>query len=240
MNLDTLKHNPDRVKRALVTKGNKVIAKEKVTIYIPEYFTRSALADIGSDIYIVGIFAMVLDDGSYAKSNTPAKLRISPIYTRELKIGAMDYLGFVFESGSTVIENTDLFKDNSLLYLVFNDILSKGRMPFQLSYDDVGDIFAKAKEFTGSGIMDNWEVMAILISMLARDPDDPNRQFRERVKSFNDADSLTPYWSPIRSVQFMATNTMSKLAGSYFSDGLVSALTTETKEVEPIESILRR
>lgn len=240
MDISKLIRSPERLKKCLITKNNKVIAKEQVTIYIPEYFTRTGLADIGSDIYIVGIYAIVDENGNYAISNTPAKMRIKPSFTRELKINDMDYLGFVFEPGSIVIDNTELYKSDTILYYIFNDILSKGRMPFQLSYDDIGEIFANAKEFTGSSIVEKWEIVGTMISMLARDPKNPDKQFREVIKTFKDVDNIKPYWSPIRSVQFMATNTMSKLAGSYFSDGMVSALTTETDKVEPIEAILRK
>ena len=44
---------------------------------------------------------------------------------------------------------------------------------------------------------------------------------------------------PLRSVAYAASNTTNKLAGSYFSVGLTSALVNPTERVEKIEAILR-
>lgn len=239
MDVDKLVRRPDPIKASLLVKGKKVIARAKLTILIPEYFTRCGLASIGKETYILGVYAIANEQNEYAISNVPALMRISPSFTRQVKIQDQEYLAFEFEPGSVVIENTDLDKNAVLIYPIFNDILSKGRVPFQLTYEDAGKILANAERFAGTGIVKNWEVVATLLSLLARDPKDPKRAFREVVTTFKEVDETQPFWSPIRSVQFLASNTINKLAGSRFQEGTISALTNETEQLEPIDEILR-
>lgn len=239
MDVDKLVRRPEPIKAALVVKGKKVITRAKLTILIPEYFTRCGLASIGKETWILGVYAIANEASEYAISNVPAMLRITPTFTRQVKIDDMEYLAFEFEPGSVVIENTDLEKNAKLVYPIFNDLLSKGRVPFQLTYEDAGMIFAKAERFAGTGIVRSWEVIATLLSLLARDPRNPKLALREVVTSFKDVDTVKPFWSPIRSVQFLASNTINKLAGSRFQEGTINALTNPTEQLEPIDRILR-
>jgi hypothetical protein len=60
------------------------------------------------------------------------------------------------------------------------------------------------------------------------------------VQSIDDIVKKPPVYIPLRSVTYTATNTTNKLAGSYFQEGLVSALVSPSERKERIESILLR
>ena len=49
-----------------------------------------------------------------------------------------------------------------------------------------------------------------------------------------------PAYIALKNLTYAATNTVARIGGSFFGDGLVSALTNPSERVERIESILRK
>lgn len=239
MDVSTFKRDPERIKSAIARVGDKTIAKERLTITIPEYFTKRGLAEISSDIYIVAIYAISTDDGYYANSCVPSQMRTEPSQIGKTKIDGMDYYTLTYEPGATVVASNKLKKNNQIAYPIFNDILGKGNIPWQMDYGDVCDILAHAKQFANTDLAENWAVMDVFVSLLARDPQSQELPYRQNLKSFDQITQNPPIWSVIRSVQLMASSTLNKLSGAYFSDGVVSALITETERTSKVEEIYR-
>lgn len=239
MDVSTFKRDPERVKRAIARLGDKTIAKETLTITIPEYFTKRGLAEISSDIYIVAIYAIHTEDGFYANSCVPSQMRTEPSKISKTKIGGLDYYVFTYEPGATIVASNKLKKNNQIAYPIFNDILGKGNIPWQMDYDDVCNILAHAKQFANTDLAENWAVMDVFVSLIARDPQAQELPYRQNLKSFEQLVENPPVWSVIRSVQLMASSTLNKLSGAYFSDGVVSSLITETERTSKVEEIYR-
>ncbi|MNU19611.1 hypothetical protein D3C71_78420 [compost metagenome] len=225
-----LKEMPDG--RLVTTKGCK--------IYIPTRYAGRGLASIGIETHIVGIYAIVVEDQYYAVCNVNAMQRIAPSSSVKVVFDDEEYYEFTFDPGSTVISSLQLVKTDTLVFKIYDEIISKGRVPWYLGYADLGRIFDTAKYHAGANIGQNHEVTELLISMIARDRTDRRIYYRQSVKSLKDAQANPPVFIPLRSTAYGATNTTSKLAGSYFKDGLTSALVSPADRVEPIEEILRR
>jgi len=225
-----LKELPDG--RLITTKGCK--------IQIPVRFEERNLASIGIETTIVGIYAIIVDDTFYAVSVVNAMMRIEPTSTNVINVLGDEYYEFVFEPGSTVISSLDLVMTDTLTYRIYDEIISKGRVPWYLGYTEMGKIFDTAKEHAGANIGANQEVTELIVSMISRDPNDRTKYYRQVVKDMTDLSKNPPAFIPLKSVQFGATNTTNKLAGAFFHDGLVSALVTPADRTERIESILRR
>ena len=228
--LSYLRELPDH--RLVTTKGCK--------IYIPSRFAERGLAQIGIETHICGIYAIVVEDAFYGVSLVNAMLRINPSSTVKILVDGDEYYEFTFDPGATVVSSTDLVKTDTLVYKIYDEIVSKGRVPWYLGYMELGKLFDTAKEHAGANIGTNHEVTELLISMIARYPSDRHVYYRQTVKSFEDMVKRPPAYIPLRSVTYAATNTTNRLAGSYFHDGLVSALNNPTERVERIESQLRR
>lgn len=230
--------DPNRVYKALAKTEDKLIAKEPVRIYIPSRFAEKDLAFIGSETYIVGIFMIVTEDKRYAVSLINAMIPIDPTNTTTLKMNDVDYYEFYFRKGSTIISNLKLVKSNKLIYNIFDEIYTKGKAPWFLNYLDFSKVLQTAKKHAGANIGDNHEIMELLASMLARDSKDKTRFYRQVVKSEKDILTIPPAIIPLRSVQYAATNTTNKLAGSYFRPAVVSALVNPSERVERVEKML--
>lgn len=225
-----LKELPDG--RLVTTKGCK--------IYIPARFEERNLAEIGSETNICGIFATVVEGTFYSVTNVCAMFKIEPSSTMKIMVDGDEYYEFTFDPGATVMPSLDLVKLDMLVYRVYDEVMSKGRVPFYLGYIELSEIFDTALEHAGANIGQNQEVTELIVSIISRDPSDRTKYYRTCVKDLMDLTRNPPAFTPLKSVQFAATNTTNKLAGSYFNEGLVSALVSPAERTERIEGLLRK
>jgi hypothetical protein len=150
-----------------------------------------------------------------------------------------EYYEFEFDKGATVIPLLDLLKTDSLVYKIYNEIIAGGHTPWYLQYTDLALIFDTAKEHAGANIGQNHEVTELLVSLVARNAKNRNEYYRHSIKGMSDLVTDKPVFIPLRSVEFAASNTLNKLAGSYFSRGVVSALVNPTDRMERLDQILQ-
>ncbi len=217
-----------------------VVTKRRAAIYIPERYTEKKFAEIGAYTYILGFFALVIDDSVYAVSNAMAMMKVRPSVIATVKFDGESYLELQFEAGSVVIEDTLLIKTDTLVYYVFDEFVTKGRLPWFIDYRrDIGALFETSSYHAGMGFGSSQAIFDIIVSSIIRKAEDPTIYYRHAVQSVKDLDQVEPVTIPLRSVTYGATNTTTKLVGSYFSDGLDSALVNPSETVERIESILR-
>lgn len=218
----------------------RIVAKKPVKIYQPTRFAERGLASIGIETNIVGIYAIVVDDKYYGVSMVNATQRIEPTSTVKIQIDGEEFYEFSFEAGSTVVSSVMLVKTDTLVYKIYDEIIAKGRVPWYLGYSELGKLFDTALYHAGARIGTNHEVTELIISMIARNPKDRHQYYRKDIVSLEDMVANPPAFIPLRSVTYAATNTLNKLAGSFFTEGVVSALVNPTDRVERIEDLLRR
>ena len=85
---------------------------------------------------------------------------------------------------------------------------------------------------------ENPEVIQLLTSLVSRNVNNRLQYYRSVVNTRKDLIDNPPAFVPLKSVMYSATNTVNKLVGSYFSEGVVSSLLYPTTRVEPLERIL--
>lgn len=240
MNVKNLIRDSSKVHEALQElKDGKVVASQECKIYIPTRFSKRGLAETGVENHITGICAIVVEDKYYAVMNVCAMIRIEPTQILKVKVDGVEYFEFIFAKGSTVIVTTDLVKIDTLVYRIYDELISKGNIPWYMSYDDLGKIFDTAKKHAGAGIGQNSEVTELIVSMISRDAEDKTKYYRSTVKDQKYVKTNPPAFIPLRSVIYAATNTTNKLAGSYFATSVVSALVSPASRSERIELLLR-
>ena len=156
-----------------------------------------------------------------------------------IKIGGDYYCVFSFEAGAVMVPNVNLVRVDTLTYQINDEFIAKGYMPAYFNYDDGQGIFDTAKQYADANVGLQREVDEMIISVVARSPSDVQTQFRMVINSREESESVMPSWVPLMSIRHTASNTVTKLAGSYFSQGVVSALLNPSQRVERIESLLR-
>jgi len=240
MDVSKLIRNAEKVHAGLRRlPDNRLITLTGCKIYCPVRFSERNLVSIGADTYIVGIYAIVCGE-YYGVSMVNAMIRITPDYRNIVNVDGDDYYEFVFEPGSTVFATLSLVKTDVLTYRIYDEIISKGNVPWYLGYLELAKIFDTAKYHAGANIGTEHEVTELLVSMISRDPNDRTRYYRQAVKTKQDLKEIKPAFIPLKSVTYSATNTTNKLAGSHFTEGVVSALVSPSEREERIESLLRK
>lgn len=235
------KREPSKVHAALTElPDGSVVTSKRCAIYIPKRFEEKQLAVIGAETYIVGIFAIVIDDKSYGVSTANAMMRIHPSIISTVKFGEDSYLEFAFEPGSVVIGNTSLIKSDILVYKIFDEIIAKGHIPWYVEYEDLAKLFDSADHHAGVNLGRSHSILEMFAAAIARDSVDRSKYYRHTVRGQDDIVTRPPTIIPLRSVTYGATNTTAKLLGSYWADGLTSALVNPSEKTERIEELLRR
>lgn len=239
MDISTLIRKPERIHAALMElPDGRVITKTGCKIYIPIRYAERSLAYIANEIYILGIFAITVEDKYYGVSLINTMVPIEPVETNKISIDGDGYYEFVFAPGNTVFKTTNLVKTDALIYRIYDEFLAMGHIPWFIGYEELGKLFDSAKEFAGANVGTNPEVTQLIASILARDPKDRTKYYRTVVESPEDLLRKPPVFVPLKSVQYSATNTTTKLGGSYFQQGVISALIDPASRLEPIERLL--
>jgi len=241
MEIRKLVRDPARVKACLRELPNEsLVATRKLKMYIPARFAEHSLAQIGIETYVVGIVMYVVDDSHYAISMINAMMRITPTSTLKVKVGDEEYYEFYFEPGSTVMPTLHFVRTDTLVYKIFSELFSKGRVPEYITYDDMSRIFESARKHANANVGAEHEVTEMMVSLIARNSKKRQEYYRQTIKAATDLITNPPIWTSLYSVTDGATNTLNKLAGSYFHEGVVSALNSPAERTERIEELLRR
>lgn len=226
--MDVSKLVRDGSKRSALLKvvDGALVAKKALQIHIPFRYQAAKLAQVGKDFYTVAIFAIVHED-TYMVSNVSSLMKLTPSSIYSEKVDTEEYYILHFDAGSIVSPRLDLEVDDAIAYNVYDEFIGKAKIPWFCSYEDVGKCVADAHYYSNITLAGSNAVIELLVASIARDKDDPLKYYRETVQSLDEQITNPPTILPFRSVIVGTTNTMGKLIGSYFDDGLVSALTYE-------------
>lgn len=238
MDYSHLVRNPGKVHAALSPQADDtVLAVRTVKVYIPDRYTEKRLATISSEVQTLAIFAMVVDDKYYAVSVTASMLRLKPSAIATVKIDGDSYLELTFEPGSVVIPDMKVIRLDTLPFRIFDEFIAKGRIPWFMSYEDVARLMDTAGSHANVNFNPYNVIMEMFAAAIARDPKDRTKYWRHVIGKPGATD---PSYVAFRSITYGATNTTSRLMGSYFAEGLNSALVNPSTSNEAIEDILRR
>lgn len=229
-----------RVHKALeITKDRSVVALEQVKMHIPARFPQRDLAVFEDEIVTVGICAIVLQDKYYMSAMICAPIRTEPSSFNTVIVDGVEYIEMTYEPGDRVISTLDLVKIDNLLYRIYDELQAKARIPWYLSYDDQGSLFDTAPKHAGVTVGRTPTTMEIIAATINRNPTDLREYYRQIVETQEDFDSNPPTAVPLRNVSYGATNTIAKITGSRFDEGLTSAIVNPGDRVERTEMILR-
>lgn len=231
----------EKVKAGLVElPDGRLITTTGCKIQIPVRFSERGLAQIGMESYIIGIYAMIVEDTYYAVSTVNAMIPIDPTETLKIKVQGEDYYEFVFLPGTTVFKSVHLVKTDTLTYKIYDEIFSKGYIPWYLGYNDLGHIFDTAKYHAGANIGTNREVTELIVSIISRNPKDKTQYYRTMIQELADLTKRPPAYVALRDVTYSATNTLNRLGGSYMQTGMIAALNHQSDRQERIEGLLTK
>lgn len=240
MDLKALTRDASKIHEALVIDGNQLITRKPLKILAPLMYEEKGLLIVSTEITLPAVYCMVVDDLYYGLSLAIATIRIEPTTINTVTIGNDQYYEFYFAPGSVVSPDIDLPKDDSLAYHIYDLMIAGGKIPPYFNPEDLCKLFIQAEYHVGIKLGANIAVMPMIIATMARSSKDRNIYYRHQITQLSEMLTNPPTWIPFSDVTYNATNTVSKLIGSYFDIGVNSALVNPSERVEKIETILRR
>lgn len=231
-----LKRDLNKVLSQLFVSGNTVMTKSYCKIQVPKRFEDRDLCIIGRQISVYGLFALILEDGSYAVRNTMAMMQIEPYKTETVLVNGVEYYEFHFYPNSVVISNTSLVKEATVVYYVMDELIFQGKIPWYIGYEDMAKILDSSSKHAGSSVNSTLETIEMIDSAIARESDDLLKPYRY---SASQGSKAAMSFVPMVNVYFSAAGTVNKLGGNYFQDGVIAALVNPSTETSTVEEVLR-
>lgn len=220
------------------TKSHQILTSRDTIIQFPKRFIERDMGEIGLETFIFGVYAVIIDD-RYAVSAIPAILKTSPSEIKITEIDGDEYYNFHYPAGSVLIENSMLVKKATLVYGFMEEFFLKGNIPWYINYEDLGRLFDKAKHYSGSDVAQNYAIMEAMAAYVSRSPKDRSIHYRHYLKTKDDLKFKPQYIGMYGNVFYAAPGTVAKLSGSYFQDGVVSAITQPSEKSSKVETLLR-
>lgn len=215
----------------------RLLCTQNLKIHIPARFADIGLAQISTEITIYGICALILPDNTYSVMLINAMMNITPYKILKQDILGVDYYEFYFKANEPWLKSTSLVKQGSTMYTLINELDFNGKVPWYINYEDKGKILDTAAEHAGSNLGKNHAINETLASIVSRNPANKQMYFRHMLK---DKKLEHPDYVPLDSVFYSTKPTLNKIAGSYFKDGIVSALANPSETSSTVDRLLRR
>lgn len=225
--------------RLVTSKNGSVLTRARCRIQIPERWMSVGLGSITDVTSIYGFFPIIFEDNTYTVMSVCALMDITPSRTTMVSLDGDSYYEFHFDKDDTIIKSTKLVRQDTLTFNVLDEFVMKGKVPWWATVDDLCSIFDTADKHAGSKIAKVPQTIEFLIGVTARKREERIKSLRQTAKSFEDYDLNNIEFIPLKSVLEAVNNTLAKLSGSYFDEGVKSAIVYPTKESGKIEKILR-
>ena len=234
-----LKRKPDIISSYFKKAGTGLSVSADVKVMFPSRYINKGLAIMGDTVTVLSIYAIIDDDNNYAVVNAPIMIELSPNMSDEVEIDGKAYTILEFPKGDIFTTNTSLVIRNGNIYELFDELFIHGNIPWYLNYEDLSDLFKLSSKYAGTNIGDNPLAMELLASIIARNKDDKTMLYRKLAKDMSVIKKSDPAFVALLNIYYSFTSTMSKLSGSYFKDGITSALVNQETESNAVEDMIK-
>lgn len=234
MDISKLVRNPTKVHETLTEKNDQLITKTGCKIYIPATYTSKGLAAISSEVSILGIFALVIDDKFYSVSKSTSMMIIEPDSTETIMIDGAEHLEFHFNPGSVIIRNTMLVRDKKIVNSIMDYFVDYGHSPWFINYIDHAELFKFSKYFNDLKLGQSQAVLDVITAHISRNPSNFEQYYRHGLKVIADA-YKQPSFLATRDIANNTTSNLARINGSELQRAIKSTLLAKPERAEPLE-----
>lgn len=240
MNFRQLTRNKDAIRDAVMELPNDtLVAKRPLTVCIPKRYTEGNLGYIKEDIKTLAIFAIIVGN-QYAVHSAITQVHLNITQIENLVYESEEYILVSYDKGEVIFKNMHVVIDAELVYESFNRTISLGFVPWffdYATYVDLARMFDYSGKYAKLQLGIDISIMDLVVSAVARSKSNPQILYKHGLVDRRKVGEVE--YIGLKNVMFGASNTTAKLMGSYFDDGLDSALAMPSKKVESIERMLR-
>lgn len=218
----------------------RVVALKPLAIVFPETYLEKSLCKYRDNIECLGVFALLDPESStYAVFNIPAMVYLPMTDIKTVMINDVAYKVLEFGKHQTVLSSDAVISNTKMSYWIYDYFIALARVPWFMSYLDVLRLYRQDSHYLGALLSNSTQIIDMVYSSIARSPKDDRQMYRTPLSSMDDLNKIQPQWVPLKSVSLGAVDTMSKIMGAYYDEGVNSALAEPSKKLTDMEKILR-
>jgi hypothetical protein len=206
---------------------------DSLVVMIPKRYEVYQLLNIAETVKTLAVVDLIINDTYHAGLLMLATIEIEPDDVSQVMVGDVPYLALSLSTGSRFICNTERIAEGSIVYSLWMEFITRGKLIYNVDYDTLATLFDQAKAMCDSNINVDHVIFEVIYSHLCRDPGNLSVQYRHTDQK--DGFKLIP----LRNVGYATTSTTSRLLGSYFGAALNSSLIQTVEERTPFEDLLR-
>lgn len=227
-----MKRDKDAIEKKLKVVGNKVFTTEKTIIEFPAWYESKKFVSVEDVTYVYGIFAIIIGD-TYSVSRIPTMIPTNPIMINEIDRDGETYIQYIYGKDDCLIENTTVLRHKLLSYTYFEAYFMYARIPWFVEYEDLLRITDNLPEYANSDAGGNFIANELITSFVTRSSANKETFYRQVQKGdYTYIDMMNVYYS--------ALNTLNKIGGNRFNEGIVSALVQKETSPTQLENIVRK
>lgn len=220
-------------------KNSTWVAKADLEVIFPTRYMNNKLGSFDDKFNVVGFICFRNPaTGIFGLTKICALVPITPDEINVMKIDEVEYYRLVCYRGSIICPNTNLVERQVLAYEIYNEFVSKHRLPPYFDAVDDAKVLDTLPSYCGVSLPVNRAITRVYPATTTRWADDIMIPLREKYKKQSDVFAMQGEYTSLNSVSFGATNTFSRLNGNYMADGLDSALANPSQSVETVEQIV--
>lgn len=206
---------------------------DSLEIRVSKRYEVYGLQEVTDSINTLGVMDVIIDNKFQFSLNILAQFTMIPTDMGEMVIDGVPYLVAYFKHGDVFMKSTFVVKNASVVYAIWVEYITRGKPLYTLKYNQISQVFDRVKQLTGSSIGVDRVVFELVVSHLARNPDNLFEQYR-----FTDM-SKPAHLINLRSVAYAPTSTTARIIGSYFDDALTASMLNTSTQRQPFEDLLR-
>ena len=222
-----------------MVKDQQIFKEEKLICYIPKIYENKGLFIRQDNVSTLGIFEMEIWTKApkpiYKQLFIPAMITTMPMEVSSTVHRGQDCYVLEYVKNQPFMLNCDVIKQESLAGKLFSTFIELGNFPRAVRYNDLAFFFDYLQEVTGIKISIDHSIKEVIMSHLSREVSDTS--IKKRHGNLKKPDEFE--FIGLRAVSESPDSTTAKLYGSYYADGLNSALTTENKDRSDLEDLIR-
>jgi len=224
-----------KIQNLLTTTSKGIDTSATLYALFPARFLEKSMAIIAAKIEIAGAILLMNDKHEYTVMSLPNLISFVPSTLESIIINEKDYMFMEF-TVPNFIDSINVIDSADILVDMIDDFLMKSQAPFYLNTSDVFKLLSKGSKTTSSKMTKNIIVSELLTSLVMKSSTGAARSTLSR----EDQDDI----NKVRVIGLSSIsglgNNVSKLVGSYLSEGLDSILADDTSQEETeLEKILK-
>lgn len=236
MDISKLKRNPSKIHDSILeTQDGALITKTGCYILFPEDYIKKGLAIIGNEVSALGIYAIFIDDVTYALSTATSMTILGDGLIENVEVSGMNFVKVTFGPGDVFMKSTHLIISNKLVNTVMDFFMDQGKVPFYITARDMADMFIDSTYWNKVHFGGSQMVRDILASTITRSLDDVRVPYRLTAtpKTLNDR----PRFIPLNDVGLNVTSNIARVCGPQLLRATRAALLEKRTTATDLEEL---